>query len=72
MAGEVVIKLDGDVWAISDGGDNVRLTKNALIIVHARKDQGDEVRVLKAAVDMVLDMVRAAVDDMLARKEGEV
>jgi len=66
---EVVIKLDGDVWAITDGGDNVRLTKNALIIVHARKDQGDEVRVLKAAVDMVLDMVRAAVDDMLARKE---
>ena len=69
MSREVVIKLDGDVWAITDGGDNVRLTKNALIIVHARKDQGDEVRVLKAAVDMVLDMVRAAVDDMLARKE---
>jgi len=68
---EVVIKLDGDVWAITDGGDNVRLTKNALIIVHARKDQGDEVMIFMTAVRLLVNQIHAAVEDMVGRREAE-
>ena len=71
MPEEVEVRFDGDVWRITDLNDHVNLVKNDRIIVHARKDQGDEVMIFMTAVRLLVNQIHAAVEDMVGRREAE-